>query len=166
MRRGNFGGLLNARPGALEAEVLRLAREAMAEVVETLGREARRRTPSGATGELRGSVFTGIRGDGRGAVTGMVASRCPYAAPVEFGRPPGSPLPPWRKGSPLHLWAARKLAPRGGSPESAAFLAARAIAGRGVRGRFMFARALDENGSRIERRLDALAREIAERVGG
>lgn len=101
MRRGNFGGLLNARPGALEAEVLRLAREAMAEVVETLGREARRRTPSGATGELRGSVFTGIRGDGRG-----------------------------------------------------------------VRGRFMFARALDENGSRIERRLDALAREIAERVGG
>lgn len=168
MRRGDFGGegLPGARPGALEAEVLRLAREAMAEVMEMLGREVRRRTPSGATGELRGSVFIGIRGDGRGAVTGVVASRCPYAARVEFGRPPGSPIPPWRKGSPLYLWAARKLEPREGSLESAAFLAARAIARRGVRGRFMFARALDENRGRIERRLEALAKEMAERVGG
>lgn len=166
-RDSRTGGFLEARLGARAKEdVLRLAREAMADVAETLGREVRRRTPSGATGALRRSVFAEVRGTGRGALRGVVASRAAYAAHVEFGRPPGGAMPPWRKGSPLYLWAARKLAPRGGSFESAAFLAARAIAGRGARGRYMFARALEENGGRIERRLDALADEIARRVGG
>ena len=169
MRRRDFWteGSPEARPGARAKEdVLRLAREAMDDAAGMLGREARRRTPSGATGALRGSVFTEVRGTGRGVLRGVAASRAAYAAHVEFGRPPGGAMPPWRKGSPLYLWAARKLAPRGGSLESAAFLVARAIAGRGARGRYTFARALEESRGRIERRLDALADEIAERIGG
>lgn len=169
MRRRDFwtGDSLEARLGARAKEdVLRLAREALDDAAGMLGRETRKRTPSGATGALRGSVFTEVRGAERGAPRGVVASRAAYAAHVEFGRPPGGAMPPWRKGSPLYLWAARKLAPRGGSFESAAFLAARAIAGRGARGRYMFARALEENGGRIERRLEALADEIARRIGG
>lgn len=166
-RKGLFEGMGERRSGALEeADVLRLAREAMADVAWMLRREVVRRTPLGATGNLRGSVFAETRGDGRGRVRGVVFSVADYAPYVECGRRAGGALPPWRRGSPLYAWVVRNLEPRGGSFESAAFLVARAIARRGTRGRHMFARAFDENRGRVAERFDALAEEIGRRICG
>ena len=150
----------------MKADVNRLAREAMAGITGMLRREVMARTPVGASGSLRGSIFTEIRGEGRGAIRGVVASRAPYAGYVEFGRRPGGAMPPWREGSPLYRWVVRNLESQGGDFESVAFLVARAIARRGIRGRRMFARAFEENQSRIEGRIRELLDEIARRVGG
>ena len=149
-----------------QADVNRLAREAMAGITKMLKREVMTRTPVGASGNLRGSIFTEIKGEGRGALRGVVASRASYAGYVEFGRRPGGAMPPWREGSPLYRWVVRNLEPQGGDFESAAFLVARAIARRGIRGRRMFARAFEENQSRIDKRIRELVDEIARRVGG
>ncbi len=166
-RYTTFETLVKAQPIAREeVEVFRLAREAMAEITEMLRREVMTRTPVGASGNLRGSIFTEIKGEGRSALRGVVASRAPYAGYVEFGRRPGGAMPPWREGSPLYRWVVRNLESRDGDFESTAFLVARAIARRGIPGRRMFARALEENQSRIDRRIRELLDEIARRVGG
>ena len=149
-----------------KTDVNRLAREAMAGITGMLRREVMTRTPVGASGNLRGSIFTEIRGEGRGALRGVVGSRVPYAGYVEFGRRPGGAMPPWREGSPLYRWVVRNLESRDGGFESAAFLVARAIARRGIPGRRMFARAFEENQSRIDKRIRELMDEIVRRVGG
>ncbi len=147
-------------------EVFRLAREAMAEVTEMLRREVMTRTPIGASGNLRGSIYTEIRGEGRGALRGVVASRVPYARYVEFGRRAGGRMPPWREGSSLYRWVAHKLKPPDGYIERVSFLVARAIVRHGTSGHRMFARAFEENQSRIDRRFGELADEIARRHSG
>ena len=149
-----------------EAEVFRLAREAMAGITGMLRREVMTRAPVGASGNLRGSIYTEIKGENPGALRGVVASRAPYAGYVESGRRPGGAMPPWREGSPLHRWVVRNLESRDGDFESTAFLVARAVARRGIPGRRMFARAFDENRSRIDRRIRELVDEIARRVDG
>ncbi len=162
-----FETLVKAPPIAREeAEVFRLAHETMAGITEMLRREVMTRTPVGASGNLRGSIFTEIKGEGRDALRGVVASRAPYAGYVEFGRRPGGAMPPWREGSPLHRWVVRNLESRDGDFESTAFLVARAIARRGIPGRRMFARAFEDNRSRIEGRIRELLDEIARIVGG
>ncbi len=161
-----FETLAEPSPIAREEEVFRLAREAMAEITGMLMREVMTQTPIGASGNLRGSIFTEIKGEGRGAFRGVVASRVPYAGYVEFGRRAGGGMPPWREGSPLYRWVVRNLESRGGDFESVAFLVARAVARRGTRGRRMFARALEENQRRIDGRIRELLDEIARRVSG
>ena len=146
--------------------VLLLAHEAMAEITGILRREVMARTPVGASGNLRGSIFTEIKGENPSVLRGVVASRVPYAGYVEFGRRAGGGIPPWREGSPLYRWVAYKLGPPDGSIERVSFLVARSIARHGIRGRRMFARALEENQSRIEGRIRELVDEIARRVGG
>ena len=159
--------LVEAPPIAREqAEVFRLAREAMAGITGMLRREVMTRTPVGASGNLRGSIYTEIKGENPGALRGVVASRAPYAGYVEFGRRPGGAMPPWREGSPLYRWVVRNLESQGGDFESVAFLVARAVARRGIPGRRMFARAFEDNQSRIDRRIRELVDEIARRVGG
>ena len=150
----------------MKADVSRLAREAMAGITEMLRREVITRTPVGASGNLRGSIFTEIKGANPGALRGVIASRAPYAGYVEFGRRPGGAMPPWREGSPLYRWVVRNLGPPDGSIERVSFLVARAIARRGTRGRRMFARAFEENQGRIDKRIRELMDEIARRVGG
>lgn len=169
MRRqhSTLESLVEAWPSPQEqADVNHLAREAMAEITEMLKREVMARTPVGASGNLRGSIFTEIKGENPSVLRGVVASRAPYAGYVEFGRRPGGAMPPWREGSPLYRWVVRNLESRDGNFESAAFLVARAIARRGMRGRRMFARAFEENQGRIDKRIRELVDEIARRVGG
>ena len=159
--------LVEAPPIAREqAEVFRLAREAMAGITGMLSREVMTRTPVGASGNLRGSIYTEIKGENPSVLRGVVASRVPYAGYVEFGRRAGGAMPPWREGSPLYRWVVRNLESRDGDFESVAFVVARGIAWRGTRGYRMFARAFEDNQGRIEGRVRELVAEIARRVGG
>ena len=157
--------LPEAPPIAWE-EVFRLAREAMAEVTEMLRREVMTRTPIGASGNLRGSIYTEIKGEDPQVLRGVVASRVPYARYVEFGRRAGGRMPPWREGSSLYRWVAHKLKPPDGYIERVSFFVARAIVRHGTSGHRMFARAFEENQSRIDRRFGELADEIARRHSG
>lgn len=166
-RYSTLESLVEAWPRPQErADVIRLARDAMAEITEMLRREVVTRTPIGASGNLRGSIFTDIRGESRGELRGVVASRVPHAGYVEFGRRAGGGIPPWGEGTPLYRWVDRKLESRDGEIESVAFLVARAIARRGIPARRMFARAFEENHGRIEGRIRELLDDIARRVGG
>lgn len=146
--------------------VYHIAREAMAEITGMLRREVVMRTPVGASGNLRGGIYTEIKGENPSVLRGVVASRAPYARYVEFGRRAGGGMPPWREGTSLYRWVAHKLGPPDGSIERVSFLVARSIARRGITGRRMFARAFEENQGRIDRRIRELLDEIARRVGG
>ena len=138
----------------------------MAEITEMLRREVMTRTPIGVSGNLRGSIYTEIKGEDPQVLRGMVASRTPYARYVEFGRRPGGGMPPWREGSSLYRWVAHKLDPPDGYIERVSFLVARGIVRHGTSGHRMFARAFDENQSQIDRRIRELLDDIARRVGG
>jgi hypothetical protein len=81
-------------------------------------------TPIGATGVLRGSVFSEPRGLPIREV--VVSSTQLYAPIVERGREPGK-MPPI---GPIALWAKRKL---GSNDKSVAFAVARSIAQKGTR---------------------------------
>ena len=149
-----------------ETEVFRLARDAMGEIVQKLRSEVVARTPVGASGNLRGSVFSYVRGDIPGELRGVVASRVPYARYVEYGRRPGGGMPPWREGTPLYRWVAHKLKPPEWRLESVSFRVARSIVWNGTAGSRMFARAFRDNQGWIEGRLAQLMDEIARRIGG
>ncbi len=153
-------------PAIAWERVFHLAHEAMAEITGMLRREVMTRTPVGASGNLRGSIFTEIKGENPGVLRGVVASRVPYAGYVEFGRRAGGRMPPWREGTSLYRWVAHKLGPPDGSTESVSFLVARSIARRGIKGRRMFAQAFEDNQRRIDGRIRELLDEIARRVGG
>ncbi len=159
-------GELPEVPAIAWEEVFLLAHEAMREIIGMLRREVMARTPIGASGNLRGNIYTGIKGISPQVLRGVVASRTPYARYVEFGRRAGGRMPPWREGTSLYRWVAHKLDPPDGQIESVSFLVARAIARRGIPASRMFARAFEQNQSRIDRRIRELLDEIARLIGG
>ena len=146
--------------------VFLLAHEAMAEITGMLRREVITRTPIGASGNLKGSIYTEIKGENSSVLRGVVASRVPYAKYVEFGRRAGGAMPPWREGTSLYRWVAYKLGPPDGSIGRVSFLVARSIARHGIPERRMFAHAFEDNQRRIEGRIRELLDEIARIVGG
>ena len=150
----------------LTRRVFEAAREAVGDIADYFQREVVRRTPSGATGALRASIRARVRGQTLDALRGEVASPLAYARTVEYGRPPGSSIPPWRAGSPLYLWTRRRVSVGDGEVERVSFLIARAIGRRGIRGRFMFRDAFEAGRGWIEERVGRLGEEIARRLGG
>lgn len=125
---------LGALPRALVeqpgAPWVRAAREAAVRAAGTrLHPIMVRHEPSGATGLLRQMTsfdYSEIGGNPSGFV-GPTGPAAPYARWANDGRAPGR-MPPYRPGTPLHLWAKRVL-----GDGSAAFQVARAIARRGTR---------------------------------
>jgi hypothetical protein len=91
-------------------------------------REVKRRTPVGATGLLRNSIQSEVRGVSTTAIRGVVATALVYGLPVEHGsRPHFAPI------GPLKYWARRVL-----GNERAAYAVRWAIARRGTPARHMF----------------------------
>jgi hypothetical protein len=130
-------------------------RATMQEAVLLAEREVASRTPVGATGILRGSIASEIRGTPAN-LRGIVATPQPYAAAVEHGS-----RPHWAPIGPLLLWARRKL-----GDERAAYRVQWAISRRGTRGVHMFRdaeRAIRQPVTRLFQ--EAMAR-IRRRLGG
>jgi len=92
-------------------------------------RTAKQRAPRD-TGALKRSIHSEAR-----PTSARVFSNLGYAVPVEFGRGRGKRMPPPNA---LHGWLRRH-----GKPVSAAFVVARAIGRRGIKGRF-FMKAAEE----------------------
>lgn len=116
--------------------------------VAVLDQSIRPRIPEGATGNLRGSAGTEIRGTAAGTLTGEFAVAASYGLAVERGRKAGK-MPP--RGA-IELWVQRKLGLTGREAKQAAYLIARAIGARGTKpGQQFVAQGFDA----VERRLVA-----------
>lgn len=96
-------------------------------------------------GILRGSIVTEIRGTPLGlhgvVAPGVVAAQ--YADVMELGRRPGAPPPPT---SVIAAWATRH-----GIAAEAAFVIARAIGRRGLKGHHMFQNAAEKGADQVGR---------------
>jgi hypothetical protein len=131
------------------------ARIGMEQAVLLVQREVQVRTPVGATGILRGSIMSEVRGTAA-QIRGVVVTPQAYALPVEEGS-----RPHWAPIGPLLLWARRKL-----GDERAAYRVRWAIHLRGTRPVHMFARGLEASRSRIAVFFQQAGDRIAKRLGG
>lgn len=87
----------------------RILRRAVIEGTETLRREVLLRTPSD-TGFLGNSIQSYYPIPAGRQVEGVLGSPFPYVLPIEYGRTPGAPGPPF---APIHRWVQRVLRLRG-----------------------------------------------------
>lgn len=107
---------------------------AMRDATLLVQRDARKLCPVD-TGRLRSSIVPEVRQQ-TGVVIGVVGSNVTYAAAMEFGT-----RPHWPPLDALEPWARRH--------GMSAFLVARAIARRGIKGRRYLRGALEQNAKRI-----------------
>jgi hypothetical protein len=131
------------------------ARASMEAAVLLVQREVQTRTPVGATGILRGSIASEVRGTPV-QIRGIVATPQSYALPVEEGS-----RPHWAPIGPLLLWARRVL-----GDERAAYRVRWAIHLRGTRGAHMFARGLEASRSRVTQLFQQARDRMIRRLGG
>ncbi len=141
--------------GIIPPELERAVREAVA----LLEREAKIRTPIGATEVARGSIGSEVRRGvsfGRGIrIRGLIGSPQRHVDVLERGRRPGARRPPAEA---LELWVRRKLGIRDiQEAKRVAFVIARSIGRKGTKAVEMFKEAAEDN-------LDAVTR-IFDRAG-
>ncbi len=107
-------------------ETFRQTEAAMALIVNEFQNEVIMGTPAGVGGAagLRGSIF-GETVKNKNGITGIVGSPLEYADVIEYGRKPGSRIPPIQ---PIALWAEKKLGLSRQQAIQAAFPIARKIA--------------------------------------
>ena len=138
----NSSDLAQAKRLLDPARFSRLLRSGMEEALAYMKGLVQGKTPVD-TGLLRGSIFTEIRGtmlDFHGVVAPGPAVK-EYASVMELGRRPGARMPPVDA---IVRWVIRKQIASGGSARSVAFLIARSIGRKGIRGRHMFEEAARE----------------------
>ncbi len=88
--------------------------------------------PLADTGGLIASLFTEQRGNALDTVQGIMGSPLVYAVVHEKGRRPGATAPPQTA---LLNWVRRKWGVEGSAASSAAFVLARTIKGKGIKGK-------------------------------
>jgi len=160
----SFFEIFASRKGRL-AEGRDLGRVGPEAIVKTINKavlflqaEVAKRTPRGATGLLRGSIASEVRGRGA-SITGIVGTPFIYGLPVETGTRPHFPPP-----DALVPWVRRKLGLAGEEALSVAFLIARVISRRGTKGARMFARTLKEEGRKLDSILDEIVPEMIDEL--
>jgi len=147
-------------PQLREAFAEEIDRE-LAELTAIGQRMVVKETPRGASGLLRGSVITELRGTP--LRVGVVLSSMFYAPYVERGRRPGRRPPV----AALRLWVVRKLGIRDAKQARAvAFVIARKIGRVGTGGAAMFFKASQRLEPIAQARWQALGQRIARRLGG
>jgi len=127
---------LEAAVAELESFPALLGRElttAMESSLQTLEREVASRTPVN-TGQLRSSIGHSIVSPFPDLV-GQVGTPKEYGIVMEYGRKPGSRMPPVDA---IQYWVVRKLQLSADEAESAAWAIAKSIAKKGIEGRHMF----------------------------
>ena len=123
-------------------------------------REIRERTPTGATGSLKGSIRSETRVTATGAL-GVVSTSIGHAVPVELGTRPH--FPPV---APLADWAVSKLGVSREEAEGVGLAIARRIAAHGTEGAYMFRDGFEAVRPQVERMFRDAARRIVARLAG
>lgn len=109
------------------------------------------------TGALRASITHHLDRAPIGGAFGWVGSALPYAAAVHEGRRPGSRMPPV---SAIAAWLGRR-----GGDTRLAFVVARAIGRRGIKGRPFLKDALERSRGKVDSYLKDAADAIERRWG-
>lgn len=123
------------------------ATDAMQKSVITVVSEVRPLTPVGVSSRLRNSIGSKVEVS-QSTLTGRVGSSLKseeYPAVMELGRRPGS-FPPV---SALERWVHLKLGVPANQQRAVAFVVARAIAARGIKGYFYLKRGLEASVGKI-----------------
>lgn len=155
-------------------------RTAMTETTTMIASKITPLVPVGVSGRLKNSIGSEVREEGIGSVIGRVGSSLKgeeYPAVMEFGRQPGSMPPPdalvrWVHVKGLAGVRSIKTHRRMGSKSTqadedlqVAFMVARAIARRGIKGHFFMKRGLEAGKAGIprifKREMDALMEELS-----
>lgn len=138
--------------------------KAMKQGTTTIVSEVRPLTPV-FMGLLRNSIASEVIREGPGSIIGKVGSTLKdeeYPAVMEYGRKPGATMPPPEK---LERWVHLKLGVPEEKAHGVAFTVARAIARRGIAGKFFLKRGFEAAQGRVERyfaqALEAIANELA-----
>jgi len=112
-------------------------------------RTAKQRAPRD-TGALKRSIHSDAR-----PMSARIFSNLSYAVPVEVGRGKNKRMPPPHA---LHGWLRRH-----GKPQSAAYVVARAIGRRGIKGRFFMKAAADAIRFKLPSMVERASGDIAKR---
>jgi len=134
---------------------------AMSKLVIGIESEARQHWPVGVTGRSRNSIASQVVREGPGSIVGKVGSTLVgevYPAVVEFGRKPGKAPPPGA----LDRWVHIVLGISNDEAPGVAYLVGRAIARRGIKGRFVFKKAWAKMKPVVERNFAVALDEITE----
>lgn len=118
-------------------------------MLKRVGTSAQKVAQRGAPGSIARSIQSDVK-----SMSVEVFSTNPRAVPIEYGRRAGAPLPPIGA---VRLWMQRRGIQ--GSP----FVLARAIARRGVRGRFFMRAAQQHVQQSLSREADELGRDVEKR---
>lgn len=135
---------------------------AMQNAVLVLQGEARQRAPV-FMGALRGSIRSKVTGQGM-SLKGVVGSALKEDYPVvmEFGRRPGAKMPPPQA---LERWVHLQMGVPTEDAPGVAYVVARSIGRKGIKGRFFMRRAYEENKNRVMAffvtALDRITKELA-----
>jgi hypothetical protein len=144
--------------------ITRHLRKAMDKSVTILVSDIKPEWPIGATGGARQSIGSEVKSVGS-AIEGKVGSsiKTPYPYPLvtELGRRPGKAPPPGA----LDLWVRRVLRVPPDKVRGVAFLIGRKIARRGIKGKFIFKKALESNTAKIQgyfnQAIERIARDLS-----
>ena len=120
---------------------------AMHQATITVESAVRPLAPVGVSGRLRNSIASQVTHEGPLSVVGKVGSTLKdevYPAVMEFGRKPGK-MPPYSEGTPLARWVHLVLGDAIG-----AFVVARGIGRRGIKGKFFMKRGWEQSKGRVQ----------------
>jgi len=152
---------LDAAPKTVKKHMVK----AMGKSVAVIEGEIKPITPIGVSGFLRNAVSGKVTEPG-GKVTGIVGIGAPlsvkavYPNVMEFGRKPG-PVPPGN----LERWVQRKLRVPAANASQVAFMVARSIARKGIKGKFMFKKGWDAAEGRVKGFFEKALEDVVEDLG-
>jgi hypothetical protein len=146
---------LERAPELTARETMIAMRKAVAEVE----RQTVPRTPSN-TGALRGAWTTRVTRGSR-SVKGEVMNPKEYAIVMEKGRRPGARMPPV---SAIQYWVTRKFGVSGKEAESLAFVIARSIGRKGIKGHKMLEEGYEAAEPTVKRIFEQVPKRVVDRL--
>lgn len=132
---------------------------AMKKAVSEVERQTVTRTPVN-TGQLRQAWSTNVH-KGAASVKGEVVNPREYAIVMEKGRRPGAKMPPVDA---LQLWVVRKLGVHPDEARQVAFLVARSISRKGIKGRKMLEEGYKAAEPTVNRLFAAVPENVIKRI--
>lgn len=138
-------------------------RKGMLQSVILIESKVRPLTPVGVSSRLRNSIFHSVKNDLGANVIGTVGSNLKeeYPAVMEFGRKPGKMPPP----SALERWVKIVMRVPAKDVKGVAFVVARAIGKKGIKGRFYMKKGWDQSKAQVNRyfaqALDKIVEDLA-----
>ena len=152
---------LDAAPKTVKKHMVK----AMGKSVAVIEGEIKPLTLVGVSGNLRNSISGKVKEPG-GRVKGIVGIGAPlsvravYPSVMEFGRKPG-PVPPGN----LERWVHLKLRVPTQKAAGVAFMVARSIARKGIKGKFMFKKGWAASERRVKGFFDKAVEDVVDDLG-